>query len=143
MISSILLFSSLFSTNISLADKPYEEWCREDVIQYLESNNIIFEGEYVNASSDQNIIVGRLNSEFQTININFYITEGKLDKALLTTTESGTFKSLQSSVEHEGFEEVSESFDQLGNQYKKYHAGSVELTVVNKNADWPEMYFQP
>ena len=143
IISSILIFSFLFITNISLAEKPFEEWNREDVIEYLESNNIIFEGEYVNASSDQNIIVGRLNSKFQAITMNFYISEGKLDKALLTTTESETFKSLQNSVEHQGFKKVSESYDQLGNQYKKYHSGSIELTVVNKNADWPEMYFQP
>ena len=139
IISSILLFSSLLLANINLAQKPFEEWNREDVIEYLESNNIILEGEYINASSDQNIIVGRLNSKFQTITLNFYVTEGKLDKALLTTSETETFKSLQSTVEHQGFEKVSESYDQLGNQYKRYHSGSVELTVVNKNADWPEM----
>jgi hypothetical protein len=143
IITLFLLFTLLLAYNVSFAEKPYSEWSRADIMTYFEANNIIFEGEYNSTSNNQNIIIGRLNSKTETVSMNFFVREGKLVKALLTTSDNITFQSLQTRVEDQGFEKVSESNDQLGNQYKKYHSGSVELTVVNKNADWPEVYFQP
>lgn len=127
----------------SFADKPYDEWVRKDVIEYFEANNIIFEGEYRNSENNLDILIGRLNSRTEKISMNFFLEEGKLKKALLTSYENKTFNSLQSRVEEQGFKRVSESNDKLGNQYRKFSFGSVELTVVNKTADWPEVYFQP
>ena len=127
----------------SFAKKPYDEWNRNDVIEYFETNNIIFEGEYRNSENGFDILIGRLNSRTEKVNMNFFLKEGKLEKALLTAYENTTFNSLQTRVEEQGFKRVSESNDKLGNQYSKYSSGSVELTVLNKTADWPEVYFQP
>jgi hypothetical protein len=127
----------------SFAEKPFDEWNRNDVIEYFEANNIIFEGEYRNPENDLDILIGRLNSRTEKINMNFFLKEGKLEKALLTAYENKTFDSLQAMVEEQGFTRVAESNDKLGNQYSKFTAGSVDLTVVNKTADWPEVYFQP
>ena len=127
----------------SLAGKPYDEWNREDVIEYFESNNIIFEGEYNNSETNLDILIGRLNSKTEKVSMNFFLKEGKLQKALFTAYENKTFNSIQTRVEDQGFQKVSESNDKLGNQYKKFTSGSVELTVLNKSADWPEIYFQP
>jgi hypothetical protein len=126
-----------------LADKPYDEWNRKDVIEYFEANNIIYEGEYRNSENDLDILIGRLNSRTEKISMNFFLKEGKLEKALLTAYESKTFNSIQTQVEEQGFKKVSESNDKLGNQYVKFASGSIQLTVVNKSADWPEVYFQP
>ena len=126
-----------------LADKPYHEWDREDVMEYFESNNILFEGEYKNSDSNQFILIGRLNSKTEKVSMNFILKEGKLQKALLTTYENTTFNSLQTVVQDKGFKMLSLTNDKLGNQYRKYILGSIELTVVNKKADWPEIYFQP
>jgi len=68
--------------------------------------------------------------------------EEKLQKALLTAYENTTFNSLHARILDQGFRMVSSTYDKLGNQYRKYVLGSIELNVVNKNADWPEMYFQ-
>jgi len=127
----------------SFAGKPYDEWNREDVIEYFESNNIIFEGEYKNSENSLDILIGRLNSNTEKVSMNIFLKEGKLQKALLTAYENRTFNSIQTIVEDKGFKKVSTSSDKLGNQYRKFTSGSVELTVVNKTADWPEMYFQP
>ena len=126
-----------------LDDKPYHEWDREDVMEYFESNNILFEGEYKNSDSNQFILIGRLNSKTEKVSMNFILKEGKLQKALLTTYENTTFNSLQTVVQDKGFKMLSLTNDKLGNQYRKYILGSIELTVVNKKADWPEIYFQP
>jgi len=142
-ISAVLFLAFLLNFNLSFADKPYNEWGRSDVMAYFETNNIIYEGEYKNAKSNQYIIIGRLDSKIENINMNFFLEEGKLAKALLTTPNNNTFQSLQQWIEEQGFEKVTESNDQLGNQYKRYLSGVVELTVVNKKADWPEVYFQP
>lgn len=127
----------------SFADKPFDEWNREDVIAYFEANNIIFEGEYRNTENGLDILIGRLNSRIEKVNMNFFLKEGKLEKALLTVYENKTFNSMQNRVEEQGFARISESNDKLGNQYTKFSSGSVELTVLNKTADWPEVYFQP
>jgi hypothetical protein len=127
----------------SFADKPYDEWNRNDVIAYFEANNIIFEGEYKNSENDLDILIGRLNSRTEKVNMNFFLKEGKLEKALLTAYENKTFNSLQSRLTEQGFTRISESNDKLGNQYSKFFSGSLEFTVVNKTADWPEVYFQP
>ena len=118
----LLLITPFYS---SFADKPYDEWTREDVIEYFESNNIIFEGEYTNSDHNQIILIGRINSTTEKVSMNFFLN------------------SLQATVQHKGFNMISATNDKLGNQYRKYAIGSVELTVVNKKADWPEMYFQP
>lgn len=136
----LLLITPFYS---SFADKPYDEWTREDVIEYFKSNNIIFEGEYTNSDHNQIILIGRINSTTEKVSMNFFLKEGKLQKALLTAYENKTFNSLQATVQHQGFNMISATNDKLGNQYRKYAIGSVELTVVNKKADWPEMYFQP
>ena len=140
----IILFTLLATPFYSsLAGKPYDEWSREDVIEYFESNNIIFEGEYKNSEANLDILLGRLNSKTEKISMNFFLKEGKLQKALLTAYENKTFNSIQTQVEDQGFKKVSETNDNLGNQYRRFTSGSVELTVVNKTADWPEIYFQP
>ncbi len=126
-----------------LAGKPYDEWDRKDVMEYFESNNIIFEGEYKNSEHNQYILIGRLNSKTEKVSMNFFLKEGKLQKALLTAYENKTFNSVQATIQDQGFNMISATNDKLGNQYRKYTLGSVELTVVNKKADWPEMYFQP
>ena len=127
----------------SFADKPFDEWNRMDVIAYFEANNIIFEGEYRNTENGLDILIGRLNSRTEKVNMNIFLKEGKLERALLTAYENKTFNSLQTRVEEQGFVWISESNDKLGNQYIKFSSGSVELTVMNKTADWPEFYFQP
>ena len=139
----LLLFSFLLCIHISLADKPYSDWERSDIMEYFEENDIIFEGEYKNNIQHQYIIIGRLNSNAETVILNFFLSRGKLEKALLTTPENTTFHALQNLIEELGFEKVSESNDQLGNKYRRYLSGQVELTVVNKKADWPEVYFRP
>ena len=140
IILSIFLITPFYS---SLADKPYDEWNREDVMEYFEFNNIIFEGEYKNAENDLYILMGKLNSKTEKVSMNFFLKEEKLQKALLTAYENTTFNSLHAMVMDQGFRMVSSTYDKLGNQYRKYVLGSIELNVVNKNADWPEMYFQP
>jgi hypothetical protein len=127
----------------SFANKPFYEWNRNDVIEFFETNNIILEGEYRNSDNNLDILIGRLNSRTERVNMNFFLKEGKLKKALLTTYESNTFNSIKTRVKEQGFKKISESNDKLGNQYSKFSSGSIELTVVNKTADWPEMYFQP
>ena len=136
----ILLATPFYS---SLAGKPYDEWNREDVIEYFESNNIIFEGEYKNSEANLYILIGRLNSKTEKVSMNFFLKEGKLQKALLTAYENKTFNSIQTIIEDQGFKKISATNDNLGNQYRRFTLGSVELTVVNKTADWPEVYFQP
>ena len=66
----------------------------------------------------------------------------EFQKALLTAYENKTFNSIQTRVEDQGFKKVSATNDNLGNQYRRFTSGSVELTLVNKTADWPEIYFQ-
>jgi len=143
LICFITLFILVITATISLARKPYSEWMKEDVIEYFESNNIIFEGEFRNPEKKQEVLIGRLNSSSELINMNFFLNDGRLVKALLTTTQNNTFNTLQDMILDQGFEKVSESNDQLGNQYAKYQSGTLELTLVNRNADWPEVYFQP
>ena len=126
-----------------MAEKPYDLWDRKDVLDYFESNNIIFEGEYNNENNQQNVLIGRLDSNSEIVRLNFFISEGKLVKALLTTSEDATFQSLHTRVENQGFMKVSESNDKLGNQYRRYQSGEMELTVINKNGDWPEIHFLP
>ena len=132
IILSIFLITPFYS---SLADKPYGEWNREDVVVYFESNNILFEGEYKNSENNQYILVGTLNSKTEKLNMNFFLEEGKLQKALLTAYENKTFNSLHATIQDHGFEMVSSTYDKLGNQYRRYISGSIELNVVNKNAD--------
>ena len=140
IILPVFLSTPIYS---SFAYKPFDEWNRKDVIAYFEANNIIFEGEYRNTENDLDILIGRLNSRTEKVNMNFFLKEGKLEKALLTTYEGKTFNSIQTLVEEQGFKRISESNDELGNQYRKFSSGSLYLTVVNKSADWPEVYFQP
>lgn len=139
-ILTIFLINPFYSC---FADKPYDEWNREDVVEYFGSNNILFEGEYRNSENNEYILIGRLNSNTEKVIMNFFLKDGKLQKALLTAYENTTFNSLHTTVQDHGFKMFSSTLDKLGNQYKKYKLGSIELTLVNKKADWPEMYFQP
>ena len=137
-----LLTILMISGNV-FASKPYEEWNREDVINYLENHNMVFEGEYKDNEEGLYILIGRLNSRTEEVNLNFFLREDKLVKASLITSQKGTFLSLNEVAVEEGFQKISESNDQLGNQYRKYLSGKVELNLVQKSADWPEVYFQP
>jgi len=143
VLSTFLFLLLLIQYNKSMAEKPYDLWDRKDVLDYFESNNIIFEGEYNNENNQQNVLIGRLDSNSEIVRLNFFISEGKLVKALLTTSEDATFQSLHTRVENQGFMKVSESNDKLGNQYRRYQSGEMELTVINKNGDWPEIHFLP
>ena len=143
VISTFLFLLLLIQFNNTMASNPFENWDRSDVLDYFETNDIIFEGEYNNDSNQQNVLIGRLNSNSEIVRLNFFISDGKFVKALITTTENKTFQSLHTRIEDQGFKKVSESNDKLGNQYRKYQSGEIELTVVNKTADWPEIYFQP
>ena len=129
IILSIFLITPFYS---SLADKPYDEWNRDDVMEYFE-----------NSENNLYILIGKLNNKTEKVSMNFFLKEGKLQKALLTAYENTTFNSLHATVLDQGFKMISSTYDKLGNQYRKYVLGSIELNVVNKNADWPEMYFQP
>lgn len=94
LISFAMLLSFSFLFYPIFAEKPFDERNKTDVMAYFEANNIIFDGEYANTTNNQNIIVGRLNSRTKTVSMNFFLSDGKLVKALLTTPVNSTLRSL-------------------------------------------------
>lgn len=141
--SILFVFLAILPVFISKAEKPINQWGREDVLTYFNSNNIRYEGEYHKNSSNDWIMIGKLQNNDQQATLNFYIVDGRFSRALITTSETGLFATLEKSLEERGFQKISESNDRIGNLYHKFESENLEVTIVNKRADWPEMYFQP
>ena len=140
-ISIFLLFLSL--PFLSFSQKAFNTWSREDIFGFFERNNISFEGEYNNSGKNQRILIGSSLLPEETVNYNFYLKEGTLFKALITTTRNTDFDLINHEVENLGYDRIEEMKDQLGNTYWKYDVDKVELIVINKRADWPEVYYRP
>lgn len=126
-----------------IAQKPFHQWEKEDILTFFENNDIVYEGMFIHQGHQQDILIGKGTSESETIHYNFYLKEGILVKALITVTQNNAFQLVNHEVELYGFEKVSETTDPLGNRYRKYTNKHVEIIVINKSADWPEMYFHP
>jgi hypothetical protein len=136
----IMLCLTGFSSN---AEKPINEWGRQEILQFFQDNDIIFEGEYHARSTNNWIMIGNMNEDNHHATMNFYVEDGKFVKALITTSEKGLFDLIQQRIENQGFDKVSESKDKIGNQYSKFESDRLLVTIINKRADWPELYFQP
>ncbi len=138
-----LVVSLILISFRSVAQKSLDQWGREDILSYFENNNIIFEGSFKNRDSQRDILIGRGMSDNEAIHFNFYLKDGLLERTLITVSHPHAFQFVNHQAELNGFLKLSESADQLGNQYYRYSNRQVELLVINKTADWPEMYFHP
>jgi len=125
------------------AQKPFHQWEKEDILTFFEKNEIEYEGTFINPVNHQDILIGKGVSESEAIYYNFFLKEGFLDKTLITVSKNNVFQLVNHQAEINGFHKLSESTDPLGNLYRKYTNQHVELIVINKTADWPEMYFHP
>ena len=127
----------------SYAEKPINDWDRQDILQFFQENDISYEGEYHTRSTNNWIMFGNLEEDNQHATMNFYVQDGKFVKALIITSEKDLFDLLQDRIKNQGFEKVSESNDKIGNHYSKFESDRLMVTIVNNRADWPELYFQP
>lgn len=125
------------------AQKPFDQWQREDILSFFNENAIFFEGSFRKEADHLDIMIGRGQSENSVIHYNFYLRDGLLKKTLITVSQQQAFQLINHQAEMNGFSKLSESADQLGNRYYKYSNQEIELLVINKTADWPEMYFHP
>lgn len=125
------------------AQKPFDQWQREDILSYFDENEIHFEGSFRNEPDQLDIMIGQGKSENSVIHYNFYLKNGFLERTLITVSQQHAFQLINHQAEKIGFSKLSESADQLGNLYCRYSNKEIELLVINKTADWPEMYFHP
>jgi len=125
------------------AQKPFNQWQREDILSFFNENKIFFEGSFRNEPDHLDIMIGRGKSDNSVIHYNFYLRDGLLKKTLITVSQQQAFQLINHQAEMNGFSKLSESADPLGNCYYKYSNQEIELLVINKTADWPEMYFHP
>lgn len=142
LMGGLVLILILLSVHLK-AQKPLDQWGKEDILFYFQENAIVFEGCFNNQDDHRDILIGRGMSDNEAIHFNFYLKDGLLEQALITVSHQHTFQFVNHQAELNGFSKLSESMDQLGNLYCRYSNQQVELLVINKTADWPEIYFHP
>ena len=142
LVGGLVLVLMLLSIHLK-AQKPLDQWGKEDILFYFEENAIVFEGCFKNRDDHRDILIGRGMADTEAIHFNFYLKDGLLEQTLITVSHQHAFQFVNHQAELNGFSKRSESRDQLGNLYYRYSNQQVELLVINKTADWPEMYFHP